>query len=121
MRIAPCPDARRARRAVAVACTIRSTPRGAPRDARVAGTPLRGPSPWPWIPAFAGMSGRGVQRLASLALMLRSRAAQLAAMRGVSKHGGRAAPSFETRAAPAPQDEAAPRMPASRLIAEPLA
>src|SRR6516162_4971785 len=37
--------------------TVRSSPRGAPRDARVAGTPLRGPSFWPWIPACAGMSG----------------------------------------------------------------
>src|SRR5262249_59647025 len=34
---------------------FRSSPRGAPRDARVAGTPLRGPSPQPWIPAFAGV------------------------------------------------------------------
>jgi hypothetical protein len=33
----------------------------------------------------------------------------------------RAAPSFETRAGPAPQDEAAQRMPTSWLIAEPLA
>src|SRR5262249_42878084 len=36
---------------------FRSSPRGAPRDARVAGTPLRGPSLGPWIPAFAGMNG----------------------------------------------------------------
>src|SRR5262249_59534454 len=48
--------------------SFRSSPRGAPRDSKsaftrvcdalcVAGTSLRGPSPWPWIPAFAGMSG----------------------------------------------------------------
>ena len=47
---------------------FRSSPRGAPRDSKsaftrvcdalcVAGTPLRGPSTLPWIPAFAGMSG----------------------------------------------------------------
>src|SRR5262249_26207701 len=46
---------------------IRSSPRGAPRDARVAGTPLRGPrsrvvSRWLWIPACAGMNGRGADR-----------------------------------------------------------
>ena len=35
----------------------RSSPRGAPRDARVAGTPLRGPRVRPWIPALVGMSG----------------------------------------------------------------
>src|SRR5262245_24494646 len=38
--------------------------------------------------------------------------------RAVSKHeGGSAAPSFETGAARAPQDEAAQRMPPSRLLA----
>src|SRR5262249_13265625 len=37
---------------------LRSSPRGAPRDARVAGASLRGPSrSLAWIPAFAGMSG----------------------------------------------------------------
>src|SRR5262249_1243618 len=34
----------------------RSSPRGAPRDARVAGTPLRGPSAWPWIPAISAFT-----------------------------------------------------------------
>src|SRR5262245_20839658 len=41
---------------------LRSSPRGAPRDARVAGTPLRGPRAADrgvWIPACAGMSGIG--------------------------------------------------------------
>jgi hypothetical protein len=41
---------------------VRSSPRGAPRDARVAGTPLRGPRAAHrgiWIPACAGMSGIG--------------------------------------------------------------
>ncbi len=47
--------------------------------------------------------------------MLRSRA-----QRGVSKHEGLAAPSFETGAARPPQDEAAARMPNSRLVAEPF-
>src|SRR5215813_8549835 len=39
---------------------LRSSPRGAPRDARVAGTPLRGPraaNRGVWIPACAGMNG----------------------------------------------------------------
>src|SRR5215472_6589806 len=42
------------------AAEIRSSPRGAPRDAGVAGTPLRGPraaNHGPWIPACAGMNG----------------------------------------------------------------
>src|SRR5262245_25863549 len=34
----------------------RSSPRGAPRDARVAGTPLRGPSARPWIPAISAFT-----------------------------------------------------------------
>src|SRR5262252_2512990 len=34
----------------------RSSPRGAPRDARVAGTPLRGPSPRSWIPAISAFT-----------------------------------------------------------------
>src|SRR5262245_65046037 len=41
--------------------------------------------------------------------------------RAVSKHeGGSAAPSFETGAARPPQDEAAQRIPNSRLVAEPF-
>src|SRR6516225_3951078 len=59
---------------------LRSSPRGAPRDARVAGTPLRGPrgrglgvgvpglaslarDTKSWIPAFAGMNGRCITRV----------------------------------------------------------
>src|SRR5262245_1357687 len=48
------------------AAHLRSSPRGAPRDARVAGTPLRGPrvkGRGPWIPAVAGMNGELVTRV----------------------------------------------------------
>jgi len=41
---------------------LRSSPRGAPRDARVAGTPLREPRAaerGPWIPPYAGTNGIG--------------------------------------------------------------
>src|SRR5215831_19406056 len=40
-----------------------SSPRGAPRDARVAGTPLRGPittASGIWVPAFAGTTASTV-------------------------------------------------------------
>src|SRR5262249_1523263 len=49
---------------------IRSSPRGAPRDACVAGTPLRGPRATacgPWIPACAGMNG--IERRAFISLL----------------------------------------------------
>src|SRR4029453_715717 len=36
--------------------TLPLAPARAPRDARAAGIPLRGPRLWPWIPACAGMS-----------------------------------------------------------------
>src|SRR5499433_422097 len=35
---------------------FRSSPRGAPRDARVAGTPWRGPSARPWIPSISAFT-----------------------------------------------------------------
>src|SRR5262249_20721758 len=71
---------RRARQArLERATNLRSSPRGAPRDARVAGTPLRGPrgrgsglgvpglaslarDTKSWIPAFAGMNGGCITR-----------------------------------------------------------
>ena len=40
-----------------------SSPRGAPRDTCVAGTPLRGPifqRRWLWVPAFAGTTARNI-------------------------------------------------------------
>src|SRR5712691_24171 len=35
---------------------FRSSPRGAPRDGHVAGTPLRGPSARPWIPSISAFT-----------------------------------------------------------------
>jgi len=46
--------------------SLRSSPRGAPRDAGVAGTPLRGPqSDFGWIPAgvYPRASGGGNERI----------------------------------------------------------
>ena len=59
---------------------IRSSPRGAPRDARVAGTPLRGPRATErgsWIPASTGTSG--IARRAFIAGLTAATALPLAA------------------------------------------
>src|SRR5262245_820875 len=68
---------------------IRSSPRGAPRDARVAGTPLRGPSVTdcgPWIPAYAGMSGSEALRRALFRRALAQDVPELGLERGERFH-----------------------------------
>src|SRR5262245_30814684 len=68
---------------------IRSSPRGAPRDARVAGTPLRGPSVTdcgPWIPAYAGMNGSEALRRALFRRALAQDVPELGLERGERFH-----------------------------------
>src|SRR5262249_8744130 len=62
---------------------------GAPRDARVAGTPLRGPSVTdcgPWIPAYAGMSGSEALRRALFRRALAQDVPELGLERGERFH-----------------------------------